>query len=391
MNTTYDVLIAGGGVMGCATAYYLLQMEPQLRVAIFEKEPEYKHCSTVLSDGNVRVQFNLKENIQISQYTLEVLATFEEDMAVGDWRPQVQARHQGNLFLFNEDGRADALAGLRLQQSLGCPVELLEKEEIEAQFPHYGAIACAGGTLGRRDGSVDPLTMLMAYKNKAIALGAHFVAGEVAALRHAHGRLTGLTLANGDEYHAPIVLNGAGAWCADLARTAGVELPVIPVRRQVFVVETPLEPPLVLPSLFLPTGLYIIHERGGHFMIGKSLPDDPVGYRFDMHRPTFDDLLWPELVEHMPVFERLKVVGGWAGLYAVNTLDGNAILGEWPEMGGLFLANGFSGHGFQQAPAVGRYVAERMLQRPPVLDLSIFDPGRVLRQEPVFENAHRII
>jgi FAD-dependent oxidoreductase domain-containing protein 1 len=387
----YDIIIAGGGVMGCATAYYLLQLDGRLRVAIIEKEPDYKHCSTVLSDGNVRVQFNIKENIQISQYTLEVMANFEEEMAVGDWRPQLFARHQGNLFLFDEDGRADAEIGLRQQQSLGCPVELLSRTDIESRFPEYGSIACAGGTLGLRDGSVDPLAMLLGYKNRAIALGAHFVEGEVASLCHADGRLTGITLANGDQLHDPLILNGAGAWCADLARTAGVELPVIPVRRQVFVVETPLQPDTILPSLFLPSGLYIIHERGGHFMIGKSLPDDPIGYRFDMHRPTFDDILWPELVEQMPVFERLKVVGGWAGLYAVNTLDGNAILGEWPEMGGLYLANGFSGHGFQQAPAVGRYLAELMLQRPPTLDLAIFSPNRILQNAPVYESVHRII
>ncbi|MBK8432147.1 MAG: FAD-binding oxidoreductase [Chloroflexi bacterium] len=389
--TNYDIIIAGGGVMGCATAYYLLQMDGRLRVAIIEKEPTYEHCSTVLSDGNVRVQFNIKENIQISQYTLEILATFDDDMAVGDWRPQVFARHQGNLFLFNEDGRAEAEAGLRQQQSLGCPVELLTQAQIESQFPDYGSIACAGGTLGRLDGSVDPLAVLMGYKNRAVELGAHYLQGEVASLRHADGRITGVTLANGDQLTAPIVLNGAGAWCADLARTAGVELPVIPVRRQVFVVETPLQPEIILPSLFLPSGLYIIHERGGHFMIGKSLPDDPVGYNFEMHRPTFDDILWPELVEQMPVFERLKVVGGWAGLYAVNTLDGNAILGEWPELKGLYLANGFSGHGFQQAPAVGRYLAELMLQRPHALDLAIFSPERILRNEPVFESAQRII
>jgi FAD-dependent oxidoreductase domain-containing protein 1 len=113
-----------------------------------EKEPDYKHCSTVLSDGNVRVQFNIKENIQISQYTLEVMANFEEEMAVGDWRPQLFARHQGNLFLFDEDGRADAEIGLRQQQSLGCPVELLTRADIESRFPNTAPSPVRGAHWG---------------------------------------------------------------------------------------------------------------------------------------------------------------------------------------------------------------------------------------------------
>jgi glycine/D-amino acid oxidase-like deaminating enzyme len=126
-------------------------------------------------------------------------------------------------------------------------------------------------------------------------------------------------------------------------------------------------------------------------MCGKSLPDDPVGFEFDWYRQTFTELLWPELVEYVPSFDRLKVARGWAGLYAVNTLDGNAILGEWPELQGLYLANGFSGHGFQQCHAVGRYIAELILGQPPTLDLSIFSPKRILENKPVFESERRII
>jgi glycine/D-amino acid oxidase-like deaminating enzyme len=121
------------------------------------------------------------------------------------------------------------------------------------------------------------------------------------------------------------------------------------------------------------------------------LPDDPVGYKFTWDRRVFINTLWPELVELVPAFDQLKVARGWAGLYAVNTFDGNAILGEWPELNGFFLANGFSGHGFQQCHAVGRYIAELILGQPPTLDLSIFSPQRILDNKPVFESQRRLI
>ena len=103
-----------------------------------------------------------------------------------------------------------------------------------------------------------------------------------------------------------------------------------------------------------------------------------MGYHFDWQEGRFNDLLWPQLVEVVPAFDRLRFERGWTGLYAVNTLDGNAILGHWPEVEGLFLANGFSGHGLQQAPAVGRYLSELIVGRQPLLDLSALGPERIL-------------
>jgi glycine/D-amino acid oxidase-like deaminating enzyme len=126
-------------------------------------------------------------------------------------------------------------------------------------------------------------------------------------------------------------------------------------------------------------------------MCGKSLPDDPVGFEFTWNRRGFDEILWPELVDFVPSFDRLKVARGWAGLYAVNVFDGNAILGEWPELEGFYLANGFSGHGFQQCHAVGRYIAELIMGQTPTLDLSIFSPKRILENKPVFESQGKIV
>jgi len=390
-TTTYDVILVGGGVMGCATATYLLKADKNLQVAIVEMDPTYARSSTTLSDGNHRIQFNLKENILMSLYGLEVLETFAEDMAVDGDQPDIAFRRQGNLYLVDEGGRPEAEQGLVLQQSLGCQVEWLAPADITQRYPLLNPVGCVGATFGASDGTMDPHAVLMAYKNKAVSLGARFIQAEVAGLLKDDNQVTGVRLASGEKLAAKYVVNCAGAWAAQLAETAGITLPVQPVKRQVFVVETEARPEGILPLILLPTGLYLIHEGGGHFMCGKSLPDDPIAFEFTWDQGIFEDKLWPELVEYIPTFDRLRVASGWAGLYAVNTLDGNAILGEWPELKGFYLANGFSGHGFQQCHAVGRYLTELILGHPPTLDLSLFSPARILEDKPVFESQRRLI
>lgn len=388
---SYDVIMAGGGVMGCATAYYLLQADPTMKVAIVEMDPDYTYNSTVLSDGNMRVQFNLRENILISQYGMERLKTFSDDMSVGDWRPEVDFRQQGNLFLSDKDHKANALAGLALQQSLNCEVAWLESAEIKARFPLYDESRFVGGTFGRLDGTMDPQAILMGFKRKSVALGATYIHAEVAEVLHVGGAVQGVRLANGASLAAKVVVNSAGAWGTRLARTAGVDLPIDPVMRQVYVLQTATAPEQIYPLTVFPSGLYLIQEHGGQFVCAKSLDSDPVGFDFTWDRDKFMEHLWPELVEYVPAFDRLKVASGWAGLYDVNRFDGNVLLGEWPELEGFLLVNGFSGHGFQQCHAVGRYLAELIRGVEFSLDLSIFSPRRILENQPVFEGHGKLV
>ena len=194
----------------------------------------------------------------------------------------------------------------------------------------------------------------------------------------------------GDVIGTEKVVNATGAWCAPLAATAGVELPVEPVMRTVYVIDTRLDH-RGHPSVFLPSGLYVLPEGEGRFAVGWSLPDDPVGDDFTFNRQRFDEMVWPELATQLPAFEALHLASGWTGLYEVNTLDGNGIIGEWPDLPGMFLANGFSGHGFQHCHAVGRHLAELILGRRTTLDLSRLGPQRILDQEPLYENPSRII
>ncbi len=380
-----DVAVVGGGVMGASVAYHLMAADETLKVAVVERDPAYLQASSSLSLANVRVQFSLRENIEISQYTLSVFETFEEDMAVDGEGPRVMFRPEGNLFLVDAAGREVFRKALELQHRLGCDVHWWDPETVKQRYPLYRPEGIVGATFGPGDGHFDAQAVLMGYRARARALGAGFLKDEVTSVAHRNGRVTGLRLASGSRLSAGCVVNCAGAWAADLAATAGVKIPVVPIKRQVFVVDTAVKPEGPLPLTILPSGLYFRTETGGLILVGKSMAEDPQGYSFSYDQRRFFDVLWPELAAFVPDFERLKLVRGWAGLYAVNTLDKNAILGPWPELEGFYLANGFSGHGLQQAPAVGRYISELILGKPPVLDLSIFSPRRILENRPIQE------
>jgi glycine/D-amino acid oxidase-like deaminating enzyme len=383
----YDVTIVGGGIMGSAVAYYLMRFDGNLKVIVVERDPAYTHASSTLSLANVRTQFSLKENILISKYTLEVLKTFDNDMAAGELQPHISFRSEGNLFLVDERGRESAKKSIELQQSLKCPVSWLTPDQISNRYPLYRTNKFYGGTFGRMDGHLDAYAFLMGYRNKAKALGALFVQDEVLKILKEKNRVCAVGLISGKKILSENVVNCAGAWASQIAKSVGVPLPVQPVKRQVFVLKPAVLPEEHLPLTVLPSGLYFRTDTGGVIILGKSMPDDPVGFEFSWDDKRFLEILWPELADFVPAFDTLKLLRGWAGLYAVNTLDGNAILGEWPELKGFFLANGFSGHGLQQAPAVGRYIAEQILKRSPALDLAIFDPTRILLRKPLTETG----
>ena len=386
-KNTYDIIISGGGIMGSATAYNLIKTDPGLRVAVIERDASYAKASTTLSMANVRIQFSLKENIQISQYTLEVLKRFEDEMIVEDNRPKIYLRQEGNLFLVDEAGQAAARRAYELQKSLDCNVEWWSTDKIKQQFPLYAPHQFVGGTYSPDDGYFDAYAVLMGYKAKARSMGVDYFQDEVVSITKTNNAVTGAELATTGRLNAACVINCAGAWAADVAESAGVMLPVLPVKRQVYALDTAVKPEGPLPLTIMPSTLYFRTETGGLILLGKSLPEDPIGYDFNWDDKRFIELLWPELVDFVPAFDRLKLVRGWAGLYAVNTLDGNAILGQWPELKGLYLANGFSGHGLQQGPAVGRYLSELILEKPVSLDLSIFSPQRILDNRALGEKG----
>ena len=386
-SQTHDVIIAGGGVMGSALAYCLTGRDPNIRAAVIERDPSYEKASTALSMVNARIQFSLRQNVEISRYTFEVFDRFEEEMQVDGKKPDISLRREGNLFLIDENSRPDAEKALKMQQELGCDVYWMTPDEIRGKYPLYNPSGYAGGTFSPNDGHFDAYSLLKAYKAKAVSQGAEFIKGKVTEINRSDNRVTGVTLDSGETYKAGVVVNCTGAWCADLAATVGVELPIEPVKRQIYVLDTQVKPESPLPLTVLGSGLFFRSETGGLILLGKSMEEDPVGFDFTVDEDRFIERLWPELLEFVPAFEALKLVSSWAGLYAVNRLDGNAFLGEWPELKGFYLANGFSGHGLQQAPAVGRYLSELILGLPITMDLSTFAPERLLENKPLVEGG----
>jgi FAD-dependent oxidoreductase domain-containing protein 1 len=386
------VLIVGGASMGWATAHHLLRLENDADVTVIEQDPTLRYSSTMLSDGNVRIQFNLEENIAISQYAMECLDTFAEDMAIGEFSPDPQMRRQGNLFLVDEAGKGDALNGLDRQQKMGCDSVWLDIEEIASRHPALASTDLIGGTLGPSDGSVDPTAVVEGYRRNATAAGAESLQAEVESLIVDGDAVKRVRLADGSVLHSSVVVVCAGAWSTALLATAGVEIPVEPVMRTVYVVAGDVDSGGPLPSVFLPSGVYLIPEHDGTFLIAWSAEDDPVGFDFTpAPRSRFYETIWPALVSTLPAFDRLEVIRSWAGLYAQNRLDANAIIGEWPEVRGLYQATGFSGHGFQQCHAVGRHLAELISGHPTSLDLRRLGPDRIIARQPYAEHAARII
>ena len=387
MTDNIDIIIIGGGIMGSATAYSLMQADKRLKIVVIEKDPSYTRASTTLSMSNARIQFSLKQNVQISQYAFETLERFEQDMVAGDRTPRIGFKREGNLFVVDAQGLESAKSAIQLQKDLGCDILWQNPEEIAARYPLYNMKGYVGGSFGPRDGYFDAYAALMGYKAKALSMGARYMEDEVIKILMANMRVDGVHLASGNVLGAGVVINCAGAWAAQIAGTVNVDLPIEPIKRQVFVLDTTVKPERPLPLTVLPSGLYFRTETGGSILLGKSMDEDPVGFDFSWDEKRFYDVLWPELAEFVPAFDTLKLLRGWAGLYAVNRMDSNAILGEWPEIKGLFLANGFSGHGLQQAPAVGRYISEVVLGKDPVLDLSIFSPQRILENKPLTESG----
>ncbi|MBF0378732.1 MAG: FAD-binding oxidoreductase [Desulfamplus sp.] len=419
MNSgNYDVIIIGGGIMGSSTAYHLMKADKRMKVIVIERDFSYEKASTALSMVNARIQFSLKENVEISQYAFKVLENFEEEMAVDGVKPAIFYRKEGNLFLYDEKSEASARKAFNMQKELGCAVEWWSPEKIKEKYPIYTNLeGIVAGTFGSEDGHFDAYSVLMGYKAKAKSLGAEFIQDEVVELITDKGAIQknsaedassqslnqtetnnirkiigtqssiqGVKTASGQIFYSSSVVNCAGAWAAEVAATAGIKIPVAPVKRQVFAVEPEFKLTYPLPLTILPSGFYFRTETGGLLLLGKSLPEDPTGFDFSWEQERFE-LLWGELYEFAPVFESLKLVKGWAGLYAMSLLDANAIIGEWSELKGFYLANGFSGHGLQQGPAVGRYIAELITKVDHALDLSIFSPERVLLNKPIFEDG----
>ncbi len=386
---SFDVVIAGGAAAGSALAYFLTA-DPGFggRVAVVEPDPTYRYSATALSAASIRHQFSTAENIRMSQFGTEFLRGFADAMQVGDWRPDAQFHEGGYLFLATPAGLPVLRENHELQRSLGAEIALLDPSGLAQRYPWMNVADLAGGTLGLRgEGWLDAYGMLQGLRRKAIAQGATYIPAAVTGLRQADdGRITAALLDDGQVLSCGVLVNAAGTGAPALARMAGIALPIASRKRSVFYVQCPTLLP-DCPMVIDPSGAYFRPEGQG-FIIGIAPPpdDDPDSTDFDVQHGLFEETLWPLLAERVPAFEALRCTRSWAGHYDMNLVDQNVILGLHPAVGNLYFANGFSGHGMQQAPAVGRALAELIVTgRFQTLDLSRLGWQRILEGRPIIE------
>ena len=383
---TFDILIIGGGIMGSSIAYHLKKDGFEGTVAVFEKDSTYEFSSTTLSAGGVREQFSTEVNIRISQYSIDFYEKFDEAMAVNGEKAHAEFRQRGYLFLASETNWPLIEKNYHFQKRLGANVNLLSVEEALKIIPHLNPKGLVGASFGRKDGYLDPYGTLQGFIKKARNLGVRYVNDEITGILKDRSQVNGVTTRKGDKYRGAVIVNAAGPWAAEVGKMAGVDLPVDPVRRMVFVFQPSEIFNYDLPLVIDVTGLYFRHETGKVIMAGKSILGEPPGFNFKVDNAFFNQTMWPILADRIPVFDRLKLIKGWSGLYEINRLDSNALLGEYPGLKGFYMAIGFSGHGFQQAPAVGKAMSELIrLGRYETIDVSPLNYERVISGKLVIE------
>ena len=387
----YDVVIIGGAVIGSSVAYFLAS-NPDFdgSVLIVERDTSYSQCSTALSSSSIRHQFSNPLNVQISQFGTEFVRDFETHSAIDGKGLNLALKEQGYLFLGREEHRALLEENHQVQKALNVDVDLLSPIELSQIFPHLRVDDLALASYGRSgEGWFDNVGLMQGLRKKARHLGVDYLNDEVVDVTLSVGQLESITLASGESISCSAVVNAAGPRAAKIARMIGTEVPVIAQKHSLFVFACQQQPEGKLPLMIDPSGVFCRPE-GEYFLGGcDAFDESEVDYDdFDVVHEEFEEKIWPMLAERSENFEAIKLVNFWAGHYAYNVLDQNAIVGAHPEISNFYFANGFSGHGLQQAPAVGLAIAELIIyQQYRTLDLSAMGYERVLSNTPFVEKA----
>lgn len=391
----YDIVIIGGGIIGSAIAYFLARTNQAGSIAVIEPDPSYRLAATPQGAGGVRQLFSLPENIWMSRYSLDFYVNFPRTMAVDGEAAEIDFRRQGYLFVVGEKGAKQLEASYRLQADEGVRAELLDKVDLSRHFPSLGCDDLTLACYSPDDGWIDPTAALQGFRRKAQSLGTTYVDSRVVALETNHQRVRTAQLEQGTLIQADVFVNAAGAWAAEIAAMAGMQLPVKPFCRlqHYWLCGAEIEPsPLVKDE----TGLFFRPEGPG-FVGGRPSWEIEPGFIFETDTGRFNRyfydyfqrVIWPLLVQRVPKFDAVRCQRTWSGHYAQNMLDGNMILGPW--IGGatnFYVACGFSGHGTMHAPAVGLALSELIVDGGySTIDLERMSYQRVLDAVPYREKG----
>ena len=389
---SYDVVIVGGAIMGSATAWFLTR-NPDFNgsILVVERDPGYGSSSTAHTNSCMRQQFSTNLNIHISQFAADFVKNLRHHMD-NDLVPKLGIKNYGYMYLADNEGFADILrANQSVQRAAGTETELLSRDEIAARYPFYHLDDIVLGSINLKDeGYWDGGTVFDWLRRSARERGVEYVAGEVVAMTREADRITSVTLGSGETVSCGTVVNASGPRAARTAAMAGIDVPVEPRKRfsWIFTAETPLDRDL--PLTIDPSGVHFRQDGPTTYLAGcPPDPDPAVDYDdFIMDHDRWQDHVWPTIAARIPQFEAIRVVNEWAGHYAFNTLDQNAILGPHHKISNFIFQNGFSGHGLQQSPAMGRGVSELITYGEyRSLDLSPFSWERIVENRPIVETA----
>ncbi|MGB0799488.1 MAG: NAD(P)/FAD-dependent oxidoreductase [Planktomarina sp.] len=391
-KTSYDVVIIGGAIMGSSTAWFL-SANPDFNgsVLVVEKDPSYEFSSTAHTNSCMRQQFSAPLNVKISQFAADFVKNLRDYMD-DDRVPELSIQNYGYMYLAGDDGLAATLReNQQVQLAEGAETELLSPSEIKARYPFYNVDDLKLGSINLKDeGYWDGGTVFDWFRRSAQDRGVEYCTNEVTAIDVQSGRVNSVTLASGDVVNCGQLVNASGPRANATVQMAGLSIPVEPRKRftWIFSAEQPLD--VDLPLTIDPSGVHFRQDGPKTYLAGcPADPDPAVAFDdFTMDHNRWQDHVWPIIATRIPQFEAIKVVTEWAGHYAFNTFDQNAILGPHTEVSNFIFQNGFSGHGLQQCPAMGRGTAEWLTYGEyRSLDLQQFNYARIPNNTPIIEKA----
>ena len=389
---SYDVVIIGGAMIGSSVAWFLSD-NPDFdgSILVVERDPTFETASTSHTNSCMRQQFSRELNIHISQFGAQFVREFRERMGGGDDVPEIHTNHFGYMYLAADAGLAEELTEAQaVQAACGAGTKLMSPDEIAAAYPFYNLQDIILGCHNLKDeGYFDGGTMFTWLGKAARANGVEYLSNMVVGIDVASGRASAVRLATGEVVAAGTVINASGPRASLTAAMAGLEIPVEPRRRYTFIFDAAERLDRDLPLTIDPSGVHV-RTDGLYYMAGCPPEiDEPVDHNdFDMDHAIWENKVWPALANRIPSFEAIKLVSSWAGHYAFNTLDQNAIIGPHPDLPNFIFVNGFSGHGLQQSPAMGRGVSELVTYGEyRSLDMTPLGVERIISNTPLVERA----